>query len=65
MTRAGQRESQLQKRGPPMQNAERKRKEMAPPVIDYEAPRIELIVSEEGMKREVHYAGGVNSIGDR
>lgn len=48
-----------------MQKAERKRKEMAPPVIDYEAPRIELIVSEERMKREVHYAGGAASpIGD-
>jgi hypothetical protein len=46
-----------------MPTAERKRDEMAPnPInIDYEAPRIELILSEESMKREVHYAGNVLS----
>ena len=44
-----------------MQNAERKRNETAPKAIDYEAPRIEMIVSEERMKREVHYASGAAS----
>ena len=32
--------------------------------IDYEAPRIELIVTEESMKREVQYAGNPISNGD-
>ena len=46
-----------------MSNAERQRNQMAQPAIaiDYEAPRIELIVSEEAMKREVHYAGDIAS----
>ncbi len=46
-----------------MPNAERQRNPMAHSAvaIDYEAPRIELIVSEETMKREVHYAGDVIS----
>jgi hypothetical protein len=42
-----------------MPKAEAQRNETAPDAvnIDYEAPRIELIVSQESMKREVHYAG--------
>ena len=44
-----------------MQKTEAERKRTTSPATDYEAPRIELIVSEERMQREVHYAGGVFS----
>jgi hypothetical protein len=40
-----------------MQNSEAERNELATQPDDYEAPRIELMVSQERMEREVHYAG--------
>ena len=45
-----------------MANAERNKTNIAPSV-HYEAPRIELVVTEESMKREVHYAGAIASPG--
>jgi hypothetical protein len=40
-----------------MQNAERLGDEVISSDGDYEAPRIELVVSEEAMRREGKYAG--------
>lgn len=44
-----------------MQKSEAERNELATQPADYEAPRIELMVSQERMEREVHYAGNVIS----
>lgn len=40
-----------------MKKSEAERNELANQPADYEAPRIELMVSQERMEREVHYAG--------
>lgn len=44
-----------------MQKSEPERKELATQPSEYEAPRIELMVSQERIEREVHYAGGAQS----
>jgi hypothetical protein len=46
-----------------MQNAERVCEEVISNDGEYEAPRIELVVSEEGMRREIHCAGNGISAG--
>ncbi|MGK2962143.1 MAG: hypothetical protein ACSLFK_08350 [Gemmatimonadaceae bacterium] len=46
-----------------MQNAEPVREQVMSNDGEYEAPRIELVVSEDGMRREVHYAGNGISAG--
>ena len=45
-----------------MKKSEAERNELATQPADYEAPRIELMVSQEKMEREAQYAGNPISV---